>query len=112
MIPLACSRGCLVGFGVRVILKPKREPLSESVEEHRGKNKENTKKKTRHLIQFTLACSAWVQHADHAKYFCLRLPKNAYVSTEFLFISNIFMRCTLTSGSGAESCMIHTTSER
>ena len=51
------------------------EPLSESVEEHRGKNKENTKKKTRHLIQFTLACSAWVQHADHAKYFCLRLPK-------------------------------------
>ena len=52
-----------------------RKPLSESVEEHREKTKKIPRKKTRHLLQFTLACSAWVQHADHAKYFCLRLPK-------------------------------------
>ena len=89
-----------------------REPLSESVEEHREKNKENTKEKnsTPHTVHTNLICLG--PACRTRKVLLFKASKNAYVSTEFLFISNMFMRCTLTSGSGAESCMIHTTSER
>ena len=81
------------------------------VEEHKEKTKKIAKKNsTPHSVHTNLICLG--PACRTRKVLLFKASKNAYVSTEFLFTSNIFMRCTLTSGSGAESCMIHTTSER
>jgi len=71
-----------------------------------GKTKKISREQTQILIQLTPAWSARVQHADHTKYFWVRLSKTRMyrvLSTECLFLFVYFLRFTLTSGSAAET---------